>query len=72
MPEEALMTRAQTRAFLNDELGIPLGESTLDKLCAPSVGQGPPVAAYWGKRPLYSKAAARAWAENRLQKGRAA
>jgi hypothetical protein len=73
MPEsEPLMTRERLLAFLNNEVGVPISESTLDKLCAPSVGQGPPVAAYWGKRPLYSKAAARAWAESRLQKGRAA
>ena len=62
------MTRAQLRVFLNDELGVPIGEATLDKLCAPKVGQGPPVEAWWGKRPLYSRAAARAWAQGRLKK----
>jgi hypothetical protein len=73
MPEsEPFMTRAQLLAYLNDELGIPIGASSLDKLCAPSVGQGPDVECYWQKRPLYTKQAARAWAENRLRKGRAA
>ena len=40
------LTRKQLLLFLNSE-GIPIGKSTLDKLCA--LGQGPPVAAWWGR-----------------------
>jgi hypothetical protein len=43
-------TRKQLAARLR-ELGYPLGDSTFDKLCMPSVGLGPPIAGYWGKRP---------------------
>jgi hypothetical protein len=48
------------------ELGYPISDSLLDKLCAPSVGQGPPVAGWWGRRPLYDLDDAIAWAESRL------
>jgi hypothetical protein len=48
-----LMTRQQVVRFLNAN-GIPISESTLAKLCAPSVNRGPPVASWWGKRPLYA------------------
>jgi hypothetical protein len=49
------------------EHGIPLGKSTLDKLCAPSVHHGPPVAAWWGRRPLYDFDEGIEWAEQRLK-----
>jgi hypothetical protein len=58
-----------TRRQLLDHLrnnGIPIGKSTLDKLCAPSVDQGPPVAAWWGRRAIYDSAQGLAWAERRL------
>jgi hypothetical protein len=67
---EPFMTRAQLHAFLNQEVGMPIGMSTLEKLCIPSVGDGPPVAAWWNKRPLYRRADARAWAEKRMKPGR--
>jgi hypothetical protein len=59
-----------TRRQLAEELrkrGYPIGNSTLVKLCQPSIGEGPPVAAYWGKRPLYDLAQGVAWAEGRLR-----
>jgi hypothetical protein len=69
MPEaEPLMTREQLREYLNNDLGIPVGKSTLVKLCAPAVGEGPPVAAWWNRRPLYSRRDAKAWAEKRLRR----
>jgi hypothetical protein len=49
------------------ELGYPIGNSTLAKICAPAIGQGPPVAAWWGNRPLYDEDEAIAWAEARLR-----
>jgi hypothetical protein len=62
------MTRKQTAAYLR-ERGIPIGDSTLDKLCMPSADEGPPVAAWWGRRPLYNPKKALAWAEARMRVG---
>jgi hypothetical protein len=58
------LTRKQLLAFLNAE-GIPIGKSTLDKLCA--LGQGPPVAAWWGRQALHRPAESLAWAMARLR-----
>lgn len=60
------LTRRQLAVRLR-ELGYPIGNSTMTKICAPAIGQGPPVAAYWGKRPLYDLDKAIAWAEARLR-----
>ena len=69
------MTDLPAHPVTRDELytllrthGIPIGRSTLDKLCMPSRGEGPPVAAFWpgrGKnpyRPLYDAQVALNWA----------
>jgi hypothetical protein len=61
-----LMTRQQVVRFLNAN-GIPISESTLAKLCAPSVNRGPPVASWWGKRPLYAPGPALDWAKSLLR-----
>jgi hypothetical protein len=58
------LTREQLRVKLN-ELGYPLTKSYFDKLCLPSVNAGPPVAMWWGKRPLYELDGGIAWAESR-------
>lgn len=64
---QRLITRAELLNLLNEN-GLPLGRSTLDKLCAPACGQGPPVAAFWGakKRPLYDPEIGLEWAKNLL------
>jgi hypothetical protein len=74
------MSDLPTRPVTRDELytllrehGIPIGRSTLDKMCMPSRGEGPPVAAWWpgrGKnqyRPLYDPTAALNWARGLLK-----
>jgi hypothetical protein len=45
MPEttKPLMTRRQIAALRAN--GFPIGDGTLMKLCAPALGEGPPVAA---------------------------
>jgi hypothetical protein len=58
------LTREQLRVKLN-ELGYPLTQSYFNKLCLPSVNAGPPVAKWWGKRPLYTLDEGIAWAEAR-------
>ncbi|WP_156952120.1 hypothetical protein [Bradyrhizobium sp. WSM1743] len=60
-------TRDELGAYLR-EAGYPIGKSTLDKLCSPSIAEGPPVAKYWGQRPLYTAEAGLAWAEARARK----
>jgi hypothetical protein len=60
------LTRKQLAEFLAGH-GIPTSYSTLEKLCAPAINRGPPVAAWWGRRPLYDPAEALAWAESRLR-----
>ena len=61
-----LMTRSQLGEFLR-ERGYPIGDSTLDKLCAPARGEGPPIAKMWGKRPLYTERDGLAWAQSRTR-----
>jgi hypothetical protein len=59
-----LFTREQLRLKFN-ELGYPLTASYFQKICLPSVNAGPPVAKWWGRRPLYHLEGALAWAESR-------
>jgi hypothetical protein len=64
-----------TRQQLLDHLhanGIPIGKSTLDKMCAPSVDLGPPVADWFGSRPLYDFDEAIGWAKSLLSAQRGA
>jgi hypothetical protein len=67
------LTRDQAYELLVKH-GFPIGKSTLDKLCAPAVNRGPPIAAMWpggrGRnafRPLYEPAAVLAWAQTLLK-----
>jgi hypothetical protein len=60
------LTRSQAATYLREH-GIPIGDSTLEKLCMRAVNQGPPVAAWWGRRPLYDPDQVLAWAEARLR-----
>ena len=71
MPQKIRKTRPQLVQLLREH-GYPFGKSTLDKLCAPAVNEGPPVDAWMGNRPLYAPAVALAWAESRLSSERRA
>jgi hypothetical protein len=64
-PPGALLTRREAAEYVRHDLGRPLSFSTLTKLCA--LDEGPPVAAQWGRRPLYSREDLRAWVESRRQ-----
>jgi len=57
-------TRRQVAEFLTAN-GYPLTKSVLDKLSMASVGRGPPVAYFWGNRPIYDFDEAIRWAESR-------
>jgi hypothetical protein len=50
--------------------GFPLGKSTLDKICSPAVNTGPPIAGWWGNRPLHNPEQGLAWARSRLTRSR--
>jgi hypothetical protein len=60
------LTRRQLAEFLTDR-GYKTSKSTLDKLCMPSRGEGPPAAGFWGNRALYDPNKALAWAKNRFR-----
>src|ERR1700740_2092644 len=59
------MTREQAVALLNEELGIPMSLSRMNKLCA--LKRGPPVAAKYGRRDLHTPPDVRAWGLTLLQ-----
>jgi len=66
-----LVQRYFSRKQLTAELrrrGYPIGDSTLAKLCSPSIGKGPPLAALDGRRQLYRLSPALRWAEARLRR----
>jgi hypothetical protein len=55
------------------ERGIPIGDSTVDKLCVPASvaeGKGPPVDFYWNRRPLRKPETVLTWATGRLRPAR--
>jgi hypothetical protein len=67
--------RHYTRKELGAELrkrGFPISDSTLNKLCAPAINRGPPVAGWFGIFALYNLEDGIAWAEARLRPERAA
>ncbi len=59
-----LLTREQLRRQLNDR-GFVISYGYFSQLCLPSRGNGPPIAKWWGSRPLYDLEAGLAWAEGR-------
>jgi hypothetical protein len=64
-PADALLTRREVARFITEELGYPIAFSTLTKQCA--IGEGPPVARQWGRRPLYSQQGIKNWVEARAK-----
>jgi hypothetical protein len=53
--------------------GIPIGDSTVEKLCVPAAiadGRGPPVDFYWNRRPLRTPETVLKWANDRLRPAR--
>jgi hypothetical protein len=58
-------TRQQLLSAIRAE-GIPMGLSTINRLCMPSNYRGPPIACWLGKRPLYDLSDGLAWARELL------
>jgi hypothetical protein len=65
MTEPEFILQPKIGEFLR-ALGYPYGDSTIVKLCAK--GEGPPVDAYHGSRPLRKPATILTWAKSRLTK----
>src|SRR5262249_23772253 len=61
--EDVLLTRDEAAEYIRKNLGRPMSFSTLTKICC--LGEGPPVADQWGRRPLYSREGLRQWVESR-------
>src|SRR5262249_15030743 len=59
------LTRKQVGQLLRDH-GYPIGDGTLDRICSPAQGKGPPVDCWWNGRPLYDPDAVLTWAEARV------
>jgi hypothetical protein len=59
-------TRDGACAYIRAKHGVPLSESTVDKLAM--LGEFARVAAYWGRRPLYANADLDAWVQARLRR----
>lgn len=59
-----LLTRKDAVRYVNNELGIPLTESTLEKKAMR--GEGPRPASFYGRVALYSRATLRDWALTNL------
>jgi hypothetical protein len=63
-PPDTLLTRKELRYEL-DKRGYKISESYWNKINLPSVNAGPPVAKWFGKRPLHKLEDGIAWAESR-------
>jgi hypothetical protein len=59
------LTRRQMVEHLNRN-GLPFSQSTIDKLCAPSVGRGPKPAKWLGKKALYDPDSVLEWGRSLL------
>jgi hypothetical protein len=64
--EKLIVGHGQLAEFLVGE-GYPVTKSTVSKYCSPSLNKGPPVHAYWQKRPLFVPSEAISWARNQYR-----
>ena len=60
------VTRGQLLELLKQHGLPPRSMSVMNKVCAPSAGLGPRIAAWDGKRPLYTPEDGLAWGESLL------
>jgi hypothetical protein len=66
---DKLATRDELVEIIKKEtVGLSFTRGSMNQLCAPSRGEGPPVEGYIGRRPFYSVKKGLAWAQNRLRK----
>jgi hypothetical protein len=62
--DEPRLTRAELAKRLT-EAGYPVALGSLNTWG--SIGGGPPVDGYWGRRPMYRWSAAKVWAEQKFK-----
>jgi hypothetical protein len=67
MSEPEILIRREAVRFLNDR-GYRITLSVFEKICAPSINQGPPSAGRWGNREVYRPDDLLMWARNRLRR----
>ncbi len=65
--DELLVTRDQLLVYIKELIGLTISTSTMNQLCAPSRGEGPPVRGYVGRRPYYHLGEGLEWARQRLR-----
>jgi hypothetical protein len=65
--DDKLIARDELPTVIREATGLKLTPGTLNKLCSPSRGEGPPVEGYVGRRPFYSTKKTIEWAMNRLR-----
>jgi hypothetical protein len=64
---DRLVTREELRAIIKETVGLTFTHGTMNQLCAPSRGEGPPIEGFIGRRPFYSVQKGIAWARQRLR-----
>ena len=65
--DDRLCTRDELRRVIKEVTGVDISRGTMNQLCSPSRGEGPPVEGWLGRRPLYSASRGVEWAKGRLQ-----
>jgi hypothetical protein len=65
-PAGRLMTRRQIVELLNNH-GFPISLSNMNKLCMPSLAEGPEPEGGWGKNHLYDPDKVLRWARSRFR-----
>jgi hypothetical protein len=63
---EPFLTQREIAKFVREATGIPIGDSTILKLCSPAIGGGPQPSTYFGRRPLYAPSEVLRWAKASL------
>jgi hypothetical protein len=69
MPHKPIDRERLTRRQLVEYLGahgFPISLHSLNRLCAPSCGEGPPLVGVWGGKGFYDPAGALVWARGRF------
>jgi hypothetical protein len=71
MPSKRIHRERLTRRELVEYLaenGYPISLHSLNRLCAPSCGEGPPLIGVWGGKGFYNPGRALVWARSRFGK----
>ena len=64
-PIHEYLTRRELAEYLCEH-NFPISRASLNRLCAPSCGEGPPPAGCWSNQWFYDPVRALAWAHDRF------